>query len=138
MSARFRICARKHFDAVEPDNIDGYENDTGFHITAREQLRYDEWVANEVHSLGLAVLQKNDPEQARALEPYFDGVLDEQCNQYQECSSFKPYLTVGKPVLNAEYRRSLYPGFCSADERLGIMGALYDLALDGRLYRPCW
>jgi hypothetical protein len=41
-------------------------------------------------------------------------------------------------VLNAEYRRSLYPGFCSADERLGIMGALYDLALDGRLYRPCW
>ena len=138
MSARFRICARKHFDAVEPDNIDGYENDTGFPITARQQLRYDEWVANEVHSLGLAVLQKNDPEQARALEPYFDGVLDEQCNQYQECSSFKPYLTVGKPVLNAEYRRSLYPGFCSADERLGIMGALYDLALDGRLYRPCW
>jgi hypothetical protein len=84
------------------------------------------------------VLEKNDPEQARALEPFFDGVLDEQCNQYQECGSFEPYLRAGKPVLNAEYRRSLYPGFCRADERAGIMGVLYGLALDGRVYRPCW
>ncbi len=83
MTARLRMCARKGFDAVEPDNMDGFENDTGFHITGRQQLRYDEWVAAEVHSLGMAVLEKNDPEQARALEPYFDGVLDEQCNQYQ-------------------------------------------------------
>lgn len=138
MTARFKMCARKHFDAVEPDNMDGFENDTGFDITAREQLRYDEWIANEVHSLGMAVLEKNDPEQARTLEPYFDGVLDEQCNQYQECGSFNSYLRAGKPVLNAEYRSSLYPGFCSADERLGIMGVLYNLALDGRVYRPCW
>jgi hypothetical protein len=137
MTARFQMCEGKHFDAVEPDNIDGFANDTGFQITARQQLRYDEWVAGEVHSLGMAVLQKNDPEQARTLEPYFDGVLDEQCNQYHECSSFRSYLKAGKPVLNAEYHRSLYPGFCMADERLGIMGALYDLALDGRLYRPC-
>jgi hypothetical protein len=138
MTARFRICARKRFDAVEPDNMDGFENDTGFHITARQQLRYDQWVAGEVHSLGMAVLEKNDPEQARALEPFFDGVLDEQCNQYQECGSFEPYLRAGKPVLNAEYQRSLYPGFCRADEHAGIMGALYGLALDGRVYRPCW
>jgi hypothetical protein len=138
MTARFRMCARKGFDAVEPDNMDGFENDTGFRITARQQLRYDEWVAGEVHSLGLAVLEKNDPEQAHALEPFFDGVLDEQCNQYQECGSFEPYLRAGKPVLNAEYQRSLYPGFCRADERAGVMGVLYGLALDGRVYRPCW
>jgi hypothetical protein len=138
MRARFEMCARKGFDAIEPDNIDGYTNDTGFPLTAREQLTYDEWVANTAHSLGLAVFQKNDPGQARALEPYFDGVLDEQCNQYQECGSFDVYLVAGKPVLNAEYEGSLYPGFCAADERAGIMGALYNLALDGRVYRPCW
>jgi hypothetical protein len=137
MTARFRLCAHKGFDAVEPDNIDGYSNPIGFHITARQQLTYDEWVAQEVHSLGLAVLQKNDPGQAAALEPYFDGVLDEQCNQYHECSAFGPYLRAGKPVLNAEYRASLYPRFCAADRRLGIVGALYALALDGSRYRPC-
>jgi len=138
MAARFRICARKGFDAIEPDNIDGYTNDTGFPLTGAEQLRYDEWIAQEAHSLGLAVFQKNDPGQARLLEPYFDGVLDEQCNQYAECASFAPYLRAGKPVLNAEYSGSLYPAFCTADERAGIMGALYGLALDGRVYKPCW
>jgi hypothetical protein len=137
MTARFQICARKRFDALEPDNIDGFANHTGFHITAVQQLRYDEWLARAAHRLGLAVLQKNDPQQARTLQPYFDGVLDEQCNQYSECSSFKPYLAAGKPVLNAEYKRSLYPGFCAADQRLGIVGGLYGLALDGTLYRPC-
>lgn len=137
MRARFAMCAHKRFDAVEPDNIEAYTNRSGFPITARGQLRYDEWIAHTVHGLGLAVLQKNDPGQARALEPYFDGVLDEQCNQYHECGAFKPYLAADKPVLNAEYKASLYPGFCASDARLGISGVLYGLSLDGRLYRPC-
>jgi hypothetical protein len=138
MLARLALCARKGFDGVEPDNIEEVGNDPGFPITLGEQLRYARWIAAAAHALGLAVFQKNDPEQARALEPHFDGALVEQCNQYQECASFAPYLRAGKPVLNAEYERSLYPGFCAADARLGIMGALYDLALDGRLYTPCW
>jgi hypothetical protein len=137
MAARLRMCAAKGFDAVEPDNIDGFENDTGFAISARQQLAYDEWVAHAAHGLGMAVLQKNDPEQAAALQPQFDGVLDEQCSQYSECGAFAPYLRAGKPVLNAEYRASLYPGFCAADRRLGVVGALYALALDGSRFEPC-
>jgi hypothetical protein len=90
MSARIRMCRQKGFDAIEPDNIDAYSNRTGFPLTARQQLTYDEWVAREAHSLGLAVFQKNDPEQARQLEPHFGGVLDEQCNQYAECASLSP------------------------------------------------
>ena len=137
MRARFRMCARKGFDAVEPDNMDGFENPTGFAISAGRQLTYDRWVAREVHRLGMAVLEKNDPEQAARLEPSFDGALDEQCNQYRECGSFRPYLRAGKPVLNAEYQRSLYPGFCANDRRLGISGALYALQLDGTRFEPC-
>lgn len=137
MRARFEMCASKRFDAIEPDNVDGFENHTGFRITAREQRVYNEWVAHEAHILGLAVFQKNDPSQARALERYFDGVLSEQCNQYNECSSFDAYLKAGKPVLNAEYDRSLYPRFCTVDARTGIIGALYNLALNGAVYKPC-
>jgi hypothetical protein len=137
MRARFAMCARKGFDAVEPDNMDGFENPTGFRITAAQQLTYDRWVARAVHRLGLAVFEKNDPEQAAKLQPSFDGVLDEQCNQYHECAAFRPYLRAGKPVLNAEYQRSLYPGFCTNDARLGISGVLYALELNGTLFKPC-
>ncbi len=137
MIKRFEMCKEKGFDAVEPDNMDGYENSTGFSITAAEQLTYDEWVATEVHSLGMAVLQKNDGEQTAQLEPYFDGALDEQCNQYSECSNFDAYLQAGKPVLNAEYGLAASQ-FCSADNAAGIMGARYDLELDGKTFEPCW
>jgi len=137
MTARFEMCQQKGFDAVEPDNMDGDENATGFPISAQQQLAYDEWVANEVHALGMAVFEKNDPDQASTLEPYFDGVLDEQCNEYHECSSFEPYVRAGKPVLNAEYNLSTGQ-FCSADNAAGIMGALYSSGLDGSQYQPCW
>jgi hypothetical protein len=137
MTKRFEMCKEKGFDAVETDNMDGYENSTGFPITAAEQATYDEWVATEVHSLGMAVLQKNDGEQTAQLEPYFDGALDEQCNQYSECSNFQAYLSAGKPVLNAEYELAT-SAFCAADNAAGIMGARYDLELDGKTFEPCW
>ncbi len=137
MTARFRMCAEKGFDAVEPDNIEGYSNRSGFPLTAQQQLTYNEWVADEVHSLGMAVLQKNDGEQTAQLESHFDGALSEQCNQYRECADFDEYLAAGKPVLNAEYR--LPTGrFCAADEAAGIMGARYNLALNGHRFEPCW
>jgi hypothetical protein len=136
MTARFEMCQAAGYDAVEPDNMDGYENSTGFPITAAQQASYNEWIAGEVHSLGMAVFQKNDPDQASTLEPYFDGVIDEQCNEYSECSAYTPYLSAGKPVLNAEYSGGT--SFCAADNAAGIMGALYSINLDGSTYTPCF
>ncbi len=137
MTARFQMCREKGFDAVEPDNMEAYSNNSGFPITAQQQLTYNEWVAGEVHSLGMAVLQKNDGEQTPEQEPFFDGALSEQCNQYRECADFDPYLLAGKPVLNAEYREKT-KRFCAADNAAGIMGARFNLALNGRRYEPCW
>jgi hypothetical protein len=137
MSARFQMCREKGFDAIEPDNIEAFSNKSGFPITARQQLTFNEWVAGEVHSLGLAVLQKNDGEQTPQLESHFDGALSEQCNEYRECASFQPDLTAGKPVLNAEYRLAT-SRFCAVDKAAGIMGARFNLALNGYTFKPCW
>ena len=79
--------------------------------------------------------QKNDGEQASQLEPYFDGVLSEQCNQYSECADFEPYLRAGKPVINAEYKLKTRR-FCAADEAAGIIGARFNLALNGKRFDP--
>jgi hypothetical protein len=137
MAARFQMCREKGFDAVEPDNMEGYANKSGFPLTAGEQLTYNEWLAGEVHSLGMAVLQKNDGEQTPELEPYFDGALSEQCNQYRECQDLQPYLAAGKPVLNAEYKLHTRK-FCAADEAAGMMGARFNLALNGKRFEPCF
>jgi hypothetical protein len=136
MTARFEMCREKGFDAVEPDNIEAFSNKSGFPVTAAQQLTYNEWIAGEVHSLGMAVLQKNDGEQTPELEPYFDGELSEQCNQFRECSDFAPYLAAGKPVLNAEYKVKPKK-FCATDTAAGLMGARFNLALNGRKFEPC-
>jgi hypothetical protein len=136
MTARFQMCREKGFDAVEPDNMEAASNHSGFPITAAQQLTYNEWVADEVHSLGMAVLQKNDAEQAAQLEPFFDGVLTEQCNQFSECGDYKPYLLAGKPVIDAEYKLKT-TRFCAADLAAGIFGARFNLALNGKRFEPC-
>jgi hypothetical protein len=86
MMGRFQMCADNGFDAVEPDNMDGAENDTGFTISISGQIAYDKWVANAVHALGMSVAQKNFEDQSASLEPYFDFSIEEQCFQYNDCS----------------------------------------------------
>ncbi|MGH2882115.1 MAG: hypothetical protein ACRDPA_05345, partial [Solirubrobacteraceae bacterium] len=50
-----------------------------------------------------------------------------------------PYLAAGKPVLNAEYTQDgeTTAKFCPADTAAGIIGALFDVDLDGSTYTPC-
>jgi hypothetical protein len=117
-SSSSRRCA-KGFDAVEPDNVDGYSNDSGFPLTAADQLRFNRWVARAVHAQGLAVALKNDLEQARALAPSFDFAVLEQCFQYDECASARPFLRAGKGVYDAEYEVAT-SGFCDRAQQLKV------------------
>ena len=65
MLARLDDCAAKGFDAVEPDNMQIWDNDTGFPLTYDDQLRYALWLADEAHKRGLAIGQKNAPDQTK-------------------------------------------------------------------------
>ena len=40
MEARMVSCCDKGFDGIEPDNIDGFLNDTGYDLTSKDQLAY--------------------------------------------------------------------------------------------------
>ncbi len=103
MSARFEMCKDKGFDAVDPDNIDGFQNRTGFKLTAAQQLRYDRWVAKAVHALGLSVAQKNDGAQISQLRASFDWAVLEQCYAQGWCGSFTPYTDANRLVVDIEY-----------------------------------
>jgi hypothetical protein len=128
MAARMDACRRKGFDGVEPDNVDGWSNDTGFRLTAADQLAYNRMLARMAHARGLAVGLKNDVEQVRSLQPAFDFAVNEQCVQYHECTAYRPFLRAGKPVFHAEYGLTTRQ-FCPTSRALGLSSIRKRLAL---------
>ena len=138
LRARIAMCARKRFDAVEPDNVAGWEpeNKTGFDITRGDQLRFNRWIAREVHARGMAVALKNDGRQVRQLLPDFDFAIVEQCFQYEECGYYEPFVKAGKAVFEAEYE--LEPSeFCAAAEALDFSAIRKSVDLFSRPWEPC-
>lgn len=104
MQARLDLAKTKGCDGVEPDNMDGYTNETGFNLSAENQLAYNKFIANEAHKRGLSVGLKNDLEQIITLEPYYDFSVNEQCHEYNECGEMQAFIDANKPVFNAEYK----------------------------------
>ena len=103
MRGRLDQCAAKGFDGIEPDNIDGYQADTGFPLTYEDQLRYNIWLANEAHVRGLSIGLKNVPEQVDDLLAHFDWALTEDCFDQGWCGELLPFINAGKAVFAAEY-----------------------------------
>ncbi|MET7421568.1 endo alpha-1,4 polygalactosaminidase [Dactylosporangium sp. NPDC005555] len=126
LADRFATCKAKGFDAVDPDNMDGYANATGFPLTAADQLLFNRRVADLAHSLGLAVGLKNDLEQITELKPSFDFAVNESCVQWKECSMLSPFVAAAKPVFHVEYKASL----CPAPANLRLSSIRKNLRLD--------
>jgi hypothetical protein len=103
MRARLDLAVAKGCDGVEPDNVDGYANDSGFPLSYTDQLTYNIWLANEAHARGLSVGLKNDLDQVEDLVGYFDWALNEQCFQYDECEALLPFVQACKAVFGVEY-----------------------------------
>ncbi|MFI6337888.1 endo alpha-1,4 polygalactosaminidase [Streptomyces sp. NPDC050535] len=135
MAARLDMCREKGFDAVEPDLLDGYTNDTGFPLTAAHQLAYNRMIAALAHERGMAVGLKNDLEQIPDLVRDFDFAVNEQCAEFDECSSLSPFIKADKAVFHVEYsvpKRT----FCPLAKRLRLDSMSKRLAL-GRWRSPC-
>ena len=103
MSSRLDLAVQKNCDGVEPDNVDGYINDTGFPLEYGDQLAYNTWLARLAHDRHLSVGLKNDLGQVNDLLPYFDWALNEECFTYQECELLVPFISAGKAVFGVEY-----------------------------------
>jgi hypothetical protein len=103
MAARLDLAQAKGCDGVEPDNVDGYANDTGFPLSAAHQLAFNRWLAAQAHARGLSVGLKNDLEQVPDLLADFDWALNEECFTYDECQALLPFVQAGKAVFGVEY-----------------------------------
>lgn len=142
VEVRLDVAVAKGCDGVEPDNMDGYVNDTGFDLTGVDQLNFNRFVAMEAHERGLSVGLKNDVDQLEALEPCFDWALNEECFAYDECTRYAPFVQAGKAVFHVEYvddtadAESLANDVCGDDTIAGFSTLIKDWDLTP-FYRDC-
>jgi len=128
MKARLDLAASKGCDGVEPDNVDGYDNDNGLGLTEQDQLAYDKFLAAEGHSRMLSVGLKNSLGLVSSLVSSFDWALNEECLQYNECDQLAPFIAAGKAVFHCEYAKTT-TGICDRDPP-GFSTIIKNLNLD--------
>eukprot|EP01087_Luapelamoeba_hula_P019212 TRINITY_DN633_c0_g1_i3.p1 TRINITY_DN633_c0_g1~~TRINITY_DN633_c0_g1_i3.p1 ORF type:complete len:410 (-),score=69.37 TRINITY_DN633_c0_g1_i3:89-1183(-) len=128
MGPRMDLAASKGCDGVEPDNIDCFANSDCYRtmtnptvskgsLVKQAQLTYNSWLASYAHNKSLLIAQKNCIDLIPQLYTSYDLALNEQCQYYSECDSYKQYyITAGKPVFNVEYA----PANCTASNKIGL------------------
>ncbi|MEQ1737814.1 MAG: endo alpha-1,4 polygalactosaminidase, partial [Rhodoglobus sp.] len=82
-------CDAKGFDAVEIDNLDSWTRSDDA-LTIDDNIAMAAAYAEQAHSLGLAIAQKNGAGSSHRFrdEVGFDFVVSEQCMRYDECAEY--------------------------------------------------
>jgi hypothetical protein len=111
MKARLDVAKSKGCDGVEPDNVDGFDNQNGLGLTQKDALDYDRFLATESHARGLSIGLKNSLGLVSDLASTFDWALNEECLQYDECDTLEAFIKAGKAVFHCEYAKSA-DGIC--------------------------
>ena len=139
MAARFEACRAAGYDGIDPDNIDGFANDSGFDLSATDTVAYLAELAGVAHGMELIIGQKNAPELAGALAGTLDFVIAESCWQYGFCGDFAAYTEAGKPTFDIEYTDAGtdFTAACAGAKAKGISMILKDRELSGAVYEAC-
>lgn len=126
--ARIDAAVAKGCDAIDPDNVNGFENDTGFDLTATDQLAFNRWLFGAVHQAGLAVGLKNDLSQVDELIDEVDFAVNEECIEQDGCAPLAAFVEADKPVWSVEYTGDPAE-VCAEAARLGLTTVIKDLDL---------
>jgi len=128
--SRMDLAVQKGCNGVDPDNVDGYSNDPGFPLTEQDQINFNSFLADEAHKRGLGIGLKNAGDLVSVLQPKFDWALVEQCAEFSECDSYKPFTANGKAVFQVEYKKAK-AATCKAAQALKFDVKFYTKALSG-------
>lgn len=133
--SRLDLAATKGCDGVEPDNVDGFINKTGFPLTKHDQITFNRRIAKEAHTRGLTIALKNAGDLASDLVDDFDLSINEECHAYRECDQLSVFIERGKPVFNAEYKST--PNLCQNALKENIRTLILSKKLDDSKRTSC-
>lgn len=139
MAARLDLCRSKGFDGVLFRNLDGYAQRTGFPLSAKDELAYARWLAEEGRARGLAVGLMNSLELVPDLVGDFDFAFAEDCFEADRCGALKQFRERDKPVIVAEYTnlRRKMDAYCAAAADLDVQVIFKTQSLNGKIHRRC-
>jgi hypothetical protein len=133
-NARMDLALEKSCDAVDPDNVDGFSNQTGFDISKDDQLAFNRGLADAAHARGLAIGLKNASELVDRLMTAFDFAVIESCAAQKVCGTYEPFADAGKAVFQIEYRGETGDWNAACHDAIArrFTAILTNLALDGK------
>jgi hypothetical protein len=134
MLKRLDRAATMMCDGVDPDNVDAYNNENGLNLTIADAVSYVSFLSDAAHVfIGL----KNAGDIIPFVLDKVQWQVNEQCIEYRECSTFRPFITAGKPVFHIEYPASAptindttKAQFCNDSRETGFSTILKKIALD--------
>ncbi|KAF1816225.1 hypothetical protein P152DRAFT_511036 [Eremomyces bilateralis CBS 781.70] len=104
MVKRIVIAKEKGCDAIDPDNMDGYEADGGgIGLKKKDSIDYFKFLATEAAKLDLSIGLKNSIGMIDDVLPSAQFAVNEQCSEWDECGDYSPFVDAKKPVFHIEY-----------------------------------
>ncbi|KAF2197850.1 hypothetical protein GQ43DRAFT_434799 [Delitschia confertaspora ATCC 74209] len=104
MKKRIKDAAEKGCQAVDPDNVDGYNgNQDKFGYQPADYASYIRELAAEAKKYNLALGLKNAIEIIPQVADVIQFGVNEQCHVYNECDQYKPLTDRNLAVFNIEY-----------------------------------
>jgi hypothetical protein len=103
-------CARRGFQAVEPDNLDSYERSDG-RLAPSDNASFARLLARRAHTAGLAIAQKNTTDLLGQHQSIgFDFAVTEECGRYGECGQYAS--AYANRVFDIEYGAGDFAATC--------------------------
>ncbi|KNC76280.1 hypothetical protein SARC_11210 [Sphaeroforma arctica JP610] len=134
---RMKWMWEKGCDGLELDNLDcrscvDGESKTDLRAKAVENVR---WLAQESNRQCMDASMKNSIDIFADVAEHFQMAVNEQCEEYNECSSYIDYfIDLGKPVFAVEYTKSWSEADCSFANNNGISRKYFD---ESSKYQDC-
>ncbi len=128
---RIQLAAGRGCDAVDLSNVQAHTVDSGFPLTAADDLAYGTFLLGVAHAAGLSAGVSASADLVASLAPEMDWGLTEECLAYDSCDSWRALVDAGKAVFMIEYGSAVdAPALCPRAAALGFSLVIKRSSLD--------